>query len=107
MGDRTGVERYRALSSEPVDKWREFVSNPLRRAWLKRYLEWLGGARLATMGYDLDALLEDLAATGSGRAGLAQDGVQLGRALVRDVIKAQVIRPRPPSSFRYLLGSSA
>jgi len=107
MGDPTGVHRYRALSAEPVERWRDFVTNPLRRTWCGRYLRWLGEARLSVMGYDLDALLGELAGAGRGRAGLGEDAVQLGRALLRDVVKAQVIRPRPPTSFRYLLGRSA
>lgn len=107
MGDPTGVRRYTALSTDPVEKWRDFVSNPVRRTWCRRYLRWLGEDRLDVMGYDLNALIAELAGTGQQRAGMGQDAVELGRALLRDVVKAQVIRPRPPTSFRYLLARSA
>jgi hypothetical protein len=102
MGDPTGVHRYQALSEEPLTKWRAFVSNPLRRAWCARYLRWIGAERLAVMGYELDRLLAELDEVPVTRAGMGSDLRQLGRALARDTVKAQVIRPRPPTSFRYL-----
>ena len=60
MGDPTGRKRYKALSSEPSQKWRKTLASPLRREWCRRYLRFLGRERLALMGYDLDVLLADL-----------------------------------------------
>ncbi|RMD89193.1 MAG: hypothetical protein D6811_12675, partial [Alphaproteobacteria bacterium] len=60
--------------------WRDRPLNPLRRRWLERYLRWLGQERLALLGYDLDALLGDLAAAPSGWAHLASDAWRMAAA---------------------------
>lgn len=60
MGDPTGVERYRELSTEPLEKWRRTMRSPVRKRWARHYLGWIGAERLAVMGYDLDELLEEL-----------------------------------------------
>jgi hypothetical protein len=60
VGDKIGTERYRSLNQEPLEKWKGTMSNPLRKAWCRRYLRWLGQERLASMGYDLADLLAQL-----------------------------------------------
>lgn len=92
-GDPTGVQRYRELSSEPNAKWRTVLANPVRRAWAARYLRWLGRERLALMGYDLDALLGELAALPPAPAAearrAARDAAGLGASMLRDTVKAR------------------
>lgn len=60
MGDQTGRYAYRALSTDPMNKWKQTLSNPLRKAWCRRYLSWIGRDRLAIMGYDIDRLRGEL-----------------------------------------------
>jgi hypothetical protein len=60
MGDPTGVKQYTTLSTEPTQKWRGVLANPLRRAWCRRYLRYLGSSRLAVMGYDIEQLIDEL-----------------------------------------------
>jgi hypothetical protein len=60
MKDPTGTKAYRALSGEPLTKWKETFGSPFRKAWARRYLDWIGRERLAMMGYDLDDILADL-----------------------------------------------
>lgn len=60
MGDPTGVKEYQSISLRPLDKWKGVLANPLRKIWCRRYLKWLGGKRLAVMGYNLDELIGDL-----------------------------------------------
>ena len=60
MGDPTGVQQYQVLSKEPLEKWKSVLTNPIRKAWCRRYLRWLGSERLATMGYDFQELLSAL-----------------------------------------------
>jgi hypothetical protein len=60
--DVAGMQRYQALSREPLEKWKRTLSNPLRKRWAANYLRWLGKERLAVMGYDLDTLLQELKA---------------------------------------------
>jgi hypothetical protein len=62
MGDPTGRKRYSALSSEPGQKWKRTLANPLRREWSRRYLRFLGAGRIAAMGYDLATMEAELEA---------------------------------------------
>lgn len=83
MGDPTGVKRYTELSAEPQQKWKGTLANPLRRAWCRRYLAFLGRRRLAVMGYELAQIEHELAAQAASFDSLAGD---LGR-LLEDVAK--------------------
>jgi hypothetical protein len=62
MGDQTGVRQYNRLSQEPRIKWMKTLGSPLRKAWCRRYLRWIGPERLHAMGYELDELLRELEA---------------------------------------------
>jgi hypothetical protein len=61
MGDKRGAASYSQVSTEPVDVWPPVLATPLRRAWARRYLRWIGGERLAAMGYDRQEILQRLA----------------------------------------------
>ncbi|HEX5147082.1 MAG TPA: sulfotransferase [Conexibacter sp.] len=103
LGDPTGVRAYGALSSQPLEKWRATLAPPLRRAWCRRYLRWIGADRLAAMGYALDELLAQLDALPPAHVTTPRDAADLARAFARDAVRAQLSRPRPPSSWRRLL----
>ena len=60
MGDPSGVHTYDTISIDPLVKWHDAFSNPLRKWWARRYLRWLGEDRLQVMGYQMHALLEEL-----------------------------------------------
>lgn len=60
LGDPTGTQDYTSLSKEPLEKWKASLCNPVRRAWSRRYLDWIGPQRLADIGYDYGALSSDL-----------------------------------------------
>jgi hypothetical protein len=60
MGDRSGTGEYHVLTTEPIDKWKATIATPLRKQWCRRYLHYIGERRLATMGYDIHALLDEL-----------------------------------------------
>jgi len=59
LGDPT-QSAYSQISTEPLTKWKKTIRNPIRRAWMRRYLRWIGASRLETMGYDEAKLLSDL-----------------------------------------------
>ncbi len=63
MGDPADTAPRRDIAADPKTPWPEAFATPLRRAWARRYLRWLGRERLALMGYKLDASLDQLAAT--------------------------------------------
>jgi hypothetical protein len=62
MGDTRGHEAYPTVSTASRDRWPAVLASPLRRAWARRYLRWLGRDRLAVMGYDPEELASQLAA---------------------------------------------
>jgi hypothetical protein len=105
MGDPTGVERYSTLSSEPSQKWKRTLANPLRRAWCRRYLRYLGNERLAVMGYDCERIIWELNSQPTCMDSLIPD---LGR-LIKDVAKEPIrVRTRnrkigSPSMIRALI----
>ena len=63
LGDPTGVKNYQEVDTEPLEKWKTVINNPLRKMWCRRYLGWLGEERLKIMGYDFEELLRDLDST--------------------------------------------
>lgn len=93
-GDKTGVKRYRQLSREPLEKWRGTLSNPLRKAWTRRYLLWLGKERAAVMGYDLESLLADLGSIRPGFRNIMQDARRLTMGRLAVAFKQQVFHLR-------------
>jgi hypothetical protein len=89
MGDPTGGRRYTALSSEPQQKWKTTLANPLRREWCRRYLGFLGERRLATMGYDRGRLLAELAAQPRSASSLLADLERLAQDLAKEPIRVR------------------
>jgi hypothetical protein len=77
LGDSAGLQSYGEISREPLDKWKHVLGNPLRKWWCRRYLKWIGRERLAIMGYELDALLAQLAAVPVSGRHLLSDMLQL------------------------------
>lgn len=104
-GDPTGTKRYSSLSSEPEEKWKQTLANPLRKAWCRRYLTVLGNERLALMGYDCEQLIDELNGQASSTHELLPD---VGRLIV-DVVKEPIrVRTRnrnlhSPNVLRTLL----
>ena len=92
MGDHTGVRQYAAIDPEPIEKWKQTLANPLRRAWARRYLRFIGDDRLATMGYNADELIRALDAQPMRATSLLPDLLQLTVDLLKEPIRAQVRR---------------
>jgi hypothetical protein len=105
LGDPTGVVAYQAISREPLSKWRATIANPVRRAWARRYLRWIGHERLEVMGYRLDDLLAELDAAPTSTDHMGADIVELGSAALREMMHARLDGRRMPSTWRALLGA--
>ena len=73
VGDQAGRRRYAAPSPEPLAKWQRVLTNPIRKAWCRRYLRWIGAERLRVMGYDLADLQRQLEAAPSTLARMSSD----------------------------------
>lgn len=93
MGDPT-QGRYGGISDASLAKWREGLATPLRKAWARRYLRWIGAERLALMGYDLDALLRDLAAAPTTTRGLASDALRMAQGLLHPWLEPTLARTK-------------
>lgn len=93
-GDPTGTRRYRGISLEPLERWRTVLANPLRKAWCRRYLRWLGRERMATMGYDLDALLGDLDALPNTYKDVTSDAWRGSYGLGYDLLEPKIFRQK-------------
>jgi hypothetical protein len=89
-GDPTGTKAYGAISREPLDKWKATIDTPVRQAWCRRYLRWIGRERLAVMGFDLDALLAEIDATPATGSTTADDARRLAAAAAREALKARL-----------------
>lgn len=108
MGDPTGVQRYQALSSEPLDKWQATLDNPVRRAWARRYLRWIGESRLTTMGYDLADLEASLGAARGGRGRVLRDVAALAPSLVTEPLRARAFQDAGGgNTWRMISGGSS
>nr|WP_321400049.1 sulfotransferase [uncultured Desulfobacter sp.] len=79
MGDPTGVKAYKNISREPLEKWKKTVFNVHRKAWCKRYIEWIGEQRLSVMGYSKDSILNDLEEISLSRKSIIHDYYDAGR----------------------------
>ena len=90
-GDHSGTQTYMEVSADPLERWRQTLNNPVRKAWCRRYLRWIGRDRLAVMGYDLDGLIADL---DSLPASYRRVGSDVGRGcwgLVRDLSEPRIL----------------
>lgn len=77
MGDPTGAKGYGEVNVAPLEKWKTTINNPLRKAWCRRYLRWLGEERLKIMGYDFNELSRDLDSVGNSPRHLLTDSFKM------------------------------
>jgi hypothetical protein len=101
-GDPTGTVRYGQLSREPLGKWQSTVATPLRRAWCRRYLRWIGARRLTTMGYSLEGLLADLDRLEIENPRLGRDALDIAVSASREAVLARIRGDRAPRTWARL-----
>lgn len=94
MGDQSGVRRYLELSREPEKKWRKVLASPVRKAWCRRYLVWIGKERLQFMGYDLDVLLHELDSTPSSLRTVPSDLARMLFGLAVRTLEPWLVRDK-------------
>jgi len=59
-GDPVGQYKYNGISAKSAESWKKVLANPFRKAWARKYLNWIGKGRLNVMGYSLDELHAEL-----------------------------------------------
>ncbi len=77
MGDKSGVHEYQHISASSLDKWKLSFSNPLRKRWLIKYLEYIGSEDLSRMGYDKDELMRSISSIEFGSQHLLSDMLRM------------------------------
>ncbi|MDP8927174.1 MAG: sulfotransferase [Actinomycetota bacterium] len=94
IGDRVGAHSYDQVSRQSLVKWRSMLASPVRKAWARRYLCWIGRARLALMGYDLEGLLGELEALPPDYSRLPDDVMLTARGVVWCVAEPRIARDK-------------
>lgn len=94
VGDPTGTVDYQSVSTAPLDKWRTTLASPVRKAWCRRYLKWIGPSRLSLMGYELDELLDDLSSQSSDWTSAPDDFVRVCRGAISNLVEPQIVRTK-------------
>lgn len=94
VGDPTGVQQYSYMSTAPLTKWHDELASPVRRAWSKRYLRWLGEERLTLMGYRLDELIGELDALDPDYSKMPADLWNTAKGALWSAIETQALRDK-------------
>jgi hypothetical protein len=91
LGDPSATART-PLTTASVDRWVTTFATPVRRRWGHRYLDWIGDARAATMGYDLAAIRRQLEGAPLRRGRLAPDLYDTGKGVLWSLAEPQIYR---------------
>lgn len=94
VGDPTGTLAYDAVSTAPLDKWRATLASPVRKAWCRRYLAWIGKDRLRLMGYELNDLLADLDSQSSDWGAAPADALHIGKGIAYSLVEPDFVRSK-------------
>ncbi len=86
------MPEYQILRQDRLDRWKTFLTNPLRKAWCRHYLHWIGRERLAIMGYDSDILFTELNATPSDLRFLATDFFDFPYGIFYRIFEFRIMR---------------
>jgi hypothetical protein len=95
-GDIWGMDRYGSLDEEPLNKWQRTLGGPIRKAWCRRYLSWLGPRRLALMGYDPHQLSGELNSLPTEWLRVGSDAARTAHGVVLSIRTSRLLKsPRP------------
>lgn len=92
MGDPTGPMKFHGISSGSLDAWKSTLRNPVRKAWARRYLRWIGKDRLNVMGYDLQDLQASIEATPLAIRRVPSDIARIGYCALHRRISDRIVR---------------
>ena len=73
LGDPGDWREGERINTNSLKKWEDVLGNPFRKAWCRRYLNWVGRKRLESMGYDKEELNRGLGASKTGARYLISD----------------------------------
>lgn len=93
MGD-PNQDEYDGVSQAPIEKWRKTLRNPLRKWWIRSYMQWLGEKRLRTMGYSFTQLENDLRSVPQSVDRLVPDLYGMGLGILQPIIEHHIFRDK-------------
>jgi hypothetical protein len=91
--DRAKPDRQN-LNPLMAGKWQAFYDNPVRQAWARRYLRWIGRERLMLLGYDYDRLRDELARQPCSLRHSLRDLCDLSRAWLAQTFEYELLRAK-------------
>jgi len=92
MGDSLGGESFKAVSKKPLENWKGTLANPIRKAWCRHYLKWIGEKRLAVMGYKLDDLLSELDSIPFGLRFVGSDTLRILYGILFCIVELRILK---------------
>ena len=77
LGDPTGIEEYKSINNEPLNKWKKVFSTRFRKIILKKYIRnTLTKESLSLQGYSQDEIIKDInILKNSGRLSFFSDSI--------------------------------
>ena len=93
-GDNTGIHQYSSISKEPLSKWQQTLTNPIRKIWFKNYLNWIGSERLAIMEYDFNQLIKQIHSIPVNNLTINSDLFYISLGIIRRVIILRLLKHR-------------
>lgn len=91
MGDPT-ADKYSKISTAPQEKWKKVMNTPLRKAWIKRYLDYLGSENLKEVGYDVKDIMDEVRALPNDFKKFAQDLFEMPRDMLKIRFKKFILQ---------------
>lgn len=92
-GDRNmDLPQYQVIHQEPLHKWKRVLANPLRKAWCRRYIKWIGRERLTVMGYDQERLMGELNALPFSLQFVGTDIYQMPYSLAWNIFEFRIMK---------------
>ncbi|MBF2013971.1 MAG: sulfotransferase [Rivularia sp. T60_A2020_040] len=89
MGDPLRETQYQSLRCDSLEKWKQTLSNPIRKLWCRNYLNWIGKEKLLMMGYDLQNLLEEVDTVPTNLDMIASDLLRMSYGMAYSVLEIQ------------------
>lgn len=94
MGDKTGINKYSGFSDSRADFPSDFLCNPLRRYWAKRYLKQIGRDNLSHLGYSIDELAKDASKSKGYARFLVSDVARMIYGIIYDYFEPAIMRDK-------------
>jgi len=90
----SSMPEFQSVNPTPLYKWKAVLNTPLRVAWSRKYLRWIGEERLSIMGYDMRTLLADLNSLPVSLHHFPQDLYRMPMGEAYHVMELQLIKQK-------------